>query len=312
MGGKVHILISALPTVRTCRSVPLRSDEVPRLREIAGGDLFEKLAEQVKDWHLRRVESDLSVVQRFLSDAEILRHYLRPLLNDKVSTVAELFAVARAASRSLELVPHAPGQGSKNVDARLTLPSGYVALEVKHQRDTFPFSDRVVSTDPDTPLHVGLRPGADLRFLDLPPLQGATKQVPGADVWRATLLEAASQLPLDMPGVIAVSVDAFGSDLIDDIRSALYGDEVVLATPTESTGSTFRTARVPNGAFAQSEFSHVAEVWFFRLQPTPVREAGDHETMCEWAHGASNPQTKWGTLPDALAYAFPEVFGRSI
>ena len=229
LGSGVHILISAVAAARTSRSVPLRGDEVALLRETAGAALFEKLAEQVKDWHLRRVDSDLSIVRRFLSDAEIQRHYLRPLLNDKGSTVAELFAVARAASRSQELVPHAPGQRSKNVDARLTFPSGYVALEVKHQRDTFPFSERVAVTDPDVSLHVGLRPSADLRFLDLPPLEGATKQVPGSDVWRATLLEAASQLPLDIPGVIAVSVDAFGSDLFDDIRAALYGDGVVLS-----------------------------------------------------------------------------------
>jgi hypothetical protein len=292
--------------------MPLRSDEVPRLRAIAGTELFEKLNAKVKDWHLRRVESDLFVVQRFLSDAEILRHYLRPLLNDKVSAVAELFAVARAASRSQGFLPHAGGRGRKNMDARLTFPSGDVALEVKHQRDTFPFGDRVVDTDPNAPLHVGLRPGADLRFLDLPPLHGATKQVPGADIWRATLLEAASQMPLEIPGVIAVSVDAFGSDLVDDIRAALYGDEVVEATSAGPTGSTFRAVRVPNGVFGQTEFGHVIELRFFRLQPAPLGDTGQHETMCEWAHGASNAQSIWGRVPDPIALAFPEVFGRPI
>lgn len=111
----------------------LRESEVPLLRAIAGPRLFTQLKEAVKDWHLRRVEADLSTIRPFLSDAELLRHYVRPFRTHTIATVAELFAVARGASRARSLTPHARGRGSKKIDALLTYKEDSVALEVKHQ-----------------------------------------------------------------------------------------------------------------------------------------------------------------------------------
>lgn len=283
--------------------------EVPLLRAIAGPELFAHLKEAVKSWHLRRVEADLRTIRPFLSDAQLLRHYLRPLRKDTIGTVAELFAVARGASRARNLTPHAHGRGSKRIDALLTYEGESFALEVKHQRDAFPFDGRRTGTISNTSIHEGLRPGADLRFSDLAPLKGATKQVPGSDIWRSTLIEAAAQLSPDRPGIIAVSVDAFGSDVIDDIGAALYGDSEIVATPTASGRSGLETARVENGVFAQGEFAHVQQVWFFKLQPTAMLFGSEHETLCEWAHGAHNPNAPTREIPGPLTFAFPEVIG---
>ena len=288
---------------------PPPPDLLPVLYRVAGADLFSKLGATLGSWHLARVEEDLTQVQRLLSDQQLRSHYVIPLVNDKVGGVAELFAVARASLHANALVPHAPGPGTKNFDARLQFGADVVALEVKHQRDAFPFNSPAEEIESVGRIYEGMRPGVDHRFVDLPPLKGATQQAPGADIWRQTLLEAATQLPQDMPAIIAVSVDAFGG-FEDDVLAALIGDAQTVARQWSDGTITFREERLENGVFHLDSFRHVTAVWFFKLHPElSAMEGFDYVSVCVWARGSLNHNTVTQTLPQLLAFGMPNVVG---
>jgi hypothetical protein len=159
-------------------------------------------------------------------------------------------------------------------------------------------------------LYEGMGPGIDHRFVDLPPLEGATQQVPGADIWRRTLLEAAAQPPQDVPGIIAVSVDAFGG-FEDDVVAALIGDAQTVARKWSDDAITFREERLENGVFHIDSFRHVSAVWFFKLHPELSPKDGfDYATVCVWARGSLNSNSNKQVLPEPLAFALPNVVGR--
>jgi hypothetical protein len=283
---------------------------LPVLYRVAGATLFAKLVEDTGVWHLARVEADLAQVQRLLPDQQLRTHYVAPLLNDKIGTVAELFAVARASLHASALVPHAPGPNKKNFDARLSFGTGIIALEVKHQRDAFPFNSPPKSVEGAGRLYEGMRPGVDHRFVDLPPMEGATQQVPGADIWRQALLEAATQLPQDIPAIIAVSVDAFGG-FEDDVVAALVGDPQTVARQWPDGAITVREERLANGVFHLDSFKHVTGVWFFKLHPeVSTKEGFDHVSICVWALGVMNYNSTKDTLPPALTFGLPNVVSK--
>lgn len=289
---------------------PPTPDLLPVLFRVAGADLFATLVTALGAWHLARVEEDLSQVQRLLSDPQLRTHYVAPLVNDKVGAVAELFAVARASRHASALVPHAPGPKNKNFDARIQCGADAVALEVKHQKDAFPFNSPPEDIASVGRMYEGMRPGVDHRFLDLPPLEGATQQVPGADIWRKTLLEAATQLPQDIPGVVAVSVDAFGG-FEDDVVAALVGDPQTIARRWSDGAITLREERLENGVFHLDSFRHVSAVWFFKLHPEPSAKDGfDYVSICVWARGSLNHNSNLQTLPQLFTFGLPNVVGR--
>ena len=282
-------------------------DLLPVLYRVAGADLFAKLVAALGAWHLARVEADLAQIQRLLPDQQLRTHYVAPLVNDKVGTVAELFAVARASLHASALLPHAPGPNKKNFDARLCFGTDVVALEVKHQRDAFPFNSPPEDIEGAGRMYEGMRPGADHRFFDLPPLKGATQQVPGADIWRQTLLEAATQLPQDIPAIIAVSVDAFGG-FEDDVVAALIGDPQTVARQWSDGAITVREERLENGVFHLDSFKHVTGVWFFKLHPElSTKEGFDYVSICVWALGTMNYNSTKETLPPVLTFGLPNV-----
>lgn len=281
------------------------------VRTVAGAALFEQLQAAIQPWDLARVDKDLACLSRLLPSDALRHHYLQPMLNDGIATVAELFAVARAAGAADHVEPHAAGRGSKVVDALLRFGTLDVALEVKHQRDRFPFNGVF------EPLEGGIggiysseRPGADTRYLDEVPPERMTQKVPGSEIWRQTLQEAAQQLPMGCPTVVAVSVDAFGG-FEEDVVAALVGDSVVTARLYHDGTHDWREERLPNGVFAQASFNVVTGVYFFRLHPEPADDSPeDYEQMCVWARGSKNPNAAIQQLPEQLVFSLPNVYDR--
>ena len=211
-----------------------------------------------------RVLEDLVALRHLLSDQVIQREYVEPIIREEEGAVAELFAIARIPRGATEIEPHAPGHGRRVCDARVQAGGRSMFVEVKHQRDNFPFNDPGAEVAPGITAHGGSRPGADPRYMGDPPAD-TTDPLPGATIWRETLEEGAAQLPRNEPGIIIVSCEAF-LGLDEDTYDAVFGDPVVVAQPhPQGHGSLTRERRLGNGFFDDSRFSHVAGVWFFRL-----------------------------------------------
>jgi len=285
------------------------STPFPTLRAVAGDPLYRQALEALKPWHLSRADYDLQVLRARLKDGPLRKHYVRPLVSDGIGAVAELFAVARASKYVDSLHPHARGPGRKKFDARLTIGTQDLAIEVKHQSDDFPFSSR--DDNWEVPgagiLHGGVRPGVDPKFTNTSPPPGATRTVPGAQIWRDTLVEAATQLPKDIPGIVAVSVDAFGG-FESDIAAALVGDSMMVGRKWSDGHITRDQERCGNGVLGLDSFRHVAAVWFFKLHPTLLPASDRYETMCVWARGCANPLATGPPLPSAIWLSLPTVW----
>ena len=255
---------------------------------------------------LARVQEDVAALGHLLSDEVIQREYLDPILRGEEGAVPELFSVARLARGATEIEPHAPGHRRRVCDARVQSGSQSIYVEVKHQRDNFPFNDPGVEVAPGITTHTGTRPGADPRYMGGPPPH-TTDPLPSATIWRETLEEAAAQLPRSDPGLILVSCEAFGG-LDEDTNAALFGDPVIVARPhPRGWGSVTEERLLGNGFFSDSRFSHVAGVWFFRL-----RVDGSDQPQVrrrDWARGHLNPNYSGSSLPDELTYSIPNVIG---
>jgi hypothetical protein len=118
------------------------------------------------------------------------------------------------------------------------------------------------------------------------------------------MLEAAAQLPLDVRGLVAVSVDAFG-DFETDVEDALYGDLIMEGRRhPRGYGSVHTLARLPNGVFEQEEFNHVSAVWLFRLATGDVDV--DAGLVCDWALFARNPSCPLNP-PIELTVSMPSI-----
>lgn len=249
-----------------------------------------------------RFDEDARSLARLLSPQDLRRHYVQAFEAGEQGTMAEAFAVARASTFALSLEPHVAIQSGRNYDARLTFRAADVGIEVKHQRYRFPFDRQGIKVDEGIELHIGSRPGADPRVLDMS-RPDTTHSLPGSSVWRETLLDAAHQLPRDLPGIVALSVDAFG-DFATDVEDALYGDLTVETRPNSlGVGSARSIARLGNGVFAQADFRHVSAVWFFRL-----RLVDEPVLLCDWALHAENPR-RTRDLPAECAICLPSVPG---
>jgi hypothetical protein len=145
----------------------------------------------------------------------------------------------------------------------------------------------------------------DTRFVDMGTPEGLTHKVPGSSIWREALLDAANQLPKELPGVVALSVDAFGAELFSDLVDALLGDREVVAAP----GQGLREVRIRNGVFTLDSFNHVTAVWLFRLQPQNVSpNPDDLVRMCLWARGCNNHGARVISVPMALQLSLPNVY----
>ena len=269
-------------------------------------ETVEALVEAVGAPTAARVEADLACLQHLLSLQTSRREYLQPILDGEDGAIAELFAAARIARDATGIEPHASGRGRRRCDALVHFGGFGVFVEVKHQRDAFPFNDPGEEVRPGITIHGGSRPGADTRYMD-DPAPDTTEALPGATIWRETLEEAAAQLPQDDPGLIIISVDAFGGQ-DEDTYAALFGDPVRVARPhPQGHGSVMEWRRYQNGVFHDARFSHVAGVWFFRLT---VDGADQPPTRrCDWARGHLNPSYSGPSLPDDLTYALPNVIG---
>ena len=277
------------------------------LEALAGPQLFGQLKDALDGWDLARANKDLGRLSRLLSPQELKTHYVQPLLHDCEGTIAEIFAVARAARNATHVLPHCPGPGRKNFDALLTFGSDPVAIEVKHQRDQFPFNTAPVDVE-GMKLYSGQRPGADPRYLGQSVPPEMTQSLPGSDIWRATLLEAATQLPRTIPTIAVVSADASGGlDL--DVVDALCGDSTMVGRLYEDGTHDTREERLGNGAFAQDAFVHVSAVYFFRLS-ADGEEMEQRGMTCNWARGALNPRAHYSQLPDSITFALPNVYER--
>ena len=108
---------------------------------------------------LARVQEDVAALGHLLSNKVIQREYLDPILRGEEVAVPELFSVARLARGATEIEPHAPGHRRRICDARVQSGGQSIYVEVKHQRDNFPFNDPGVEVAPGITTHTGTRPG---------------------------------------------------------------------------------------------------------------------------------------------------------
>lgn len=264
----------------------------------------EQLVMAVGEHAAARVLQDASWLGRLLDPAVIHREYVAPILGGDRGAVAELFVAARLATTATCLTPHVAGHGNKRCDAQAVFGGAAVFVEVKRQRDDFPFNRPGTVLEIGVSAYAGSRPGADPRFLGDPPAN-TTDPLPGASIWRGALEEAAAQLPRGHPGIIAVQCEATG-DLDIDTCDALFGDMILVAKPhPRGWGSITEEGRLANGFFSDERFRHVAGVWFFRLSvdwseaPAVLR--------ADWARGARNPTYVGEELAEELAYALLNV-----
>lgn len=129
------------------------------------GDVTEALIQAVGPAVAARVEEDTACLKHLLEAEVVRREYLEPVLRGERGAPAELFAAARIGRGATALEPHAQSRGRRRCDALVHYGDFGVFVEVKHQRDSFPFNDPGVEVQPGLTAHGGTRPGADPRYL---------------------------------------------------------------------------------------------------------------------------------------------------
>lgn len=256
-----------------------------QLHQILGVGTTDGVPAWMRPSVVERVTEDLGVLGKFVRLEDLKRAYQAPLRRGEPGTVEEIFAIARLSVGAVSVRLHQPtGRGNRNFDAEVSASDWSFAVEVKHQRDRFPFNATPMTTPEGLEVFESTRPGVDYRYLDLA-RPDTTQPLPGSDIWRTTVAEALDQLPEVRPGVVALSVDAFGDHEID-VESALYGDEVLVARPNPvGVGSIHTSTRIGNGIFSQERAGTLVGVLAFRLRPD------DHDTkvMPNWIRWYPNP-----------------------
>ena len=269
-----------------------------------------ELRVRLGDAEASRVISDCGRLGRLLSAQAVRAAYVSRVLQGEPGSIPELFAIARVSSKATAVEPHAIGRRQRRCDARVLFNGLRIYVEVKHQRDRFPFARDGNEITPGLVGYSGSRPGADTRYLGEGP--GVTSEpLPGSTLWRGAIEEAAAQLPEAEPGLIMVSCDAF-LGVEDDAWAALFGDPIVVARPDpRGWGSIAEERRLGNGVFRDPRMRHVAGVWFFRLRTLTGLEDCGGLLLCDWAQGALNPAYAGSPLPDDLTYSLPNVISAS-